>query len=113
MSDERRCTATTQKGEPCKAAPLKDSDVCLARSDEETRISMQFVGGGPGSGRPKQPRAVDVLKERIEAEVDKVLDPLWDALEADSGYVVGNGPTAELQMVADHRTRIAAARELL
>lgn len=107
------CTGTTKAGKPCKANPLKDRDTCLAHADAETRRSLQFVGGGPGSGRPKNPRAVDVLKERIEADIDKVLNPLWEALEADRGVVVGNGPTAHVDYVADHSARIAAARELL
>ncbi len=110
---DRKCSAITKNGEPCKAQPLKDADVCLAHADAATRESTGFVADNGKGGRPKNPRAVDVLKDKIEADVDKVLDPLWEALEADSGYVVGNGPSAELQMVADHRTRIAAARELL
>jgi hypothetical protein len=54
-----------------------------------------------------------VLKERIEAGIDKVLDPLWDALQAERAVVVGNGPSATMEMVPDYSTRIAAVRELL
>jgi hypothetical protein len=56
---------------------------------------------------------VDVLKERIEAGIDEVLKPLWDALTAERAVVVGNGPTAYVESVKDHPTRIAAVRELL
>lgn len=108
-----KCTATTKKGTACKASPLTGTDRCLAHSDDETRNSLQFVGGGPGSGRPKNPRAVDVLRDRIERDIDKVLNPLWEALDATSGVVVGNGPSAEVEILPDYRTRIAAARELL
>jgi hypothetical protein len=56
---------------------------------------------------------VDILKERIETDIDKALDPLWEALTAARAIVVGNGPTAYVEMAADHLTRIAAVRELL
>ena len=108
---KRACTGTTKQGQPCKAAPLHDSDHCLAHTDEQTRLSTGF--GAPGTGRPCNPRAVDVLKERIEAGIDEVLKPLWDALTAERAVVVGNGPTAYVESVKDHPTRIAAVRELL
>ena len=108
---KRACHGTTKTGRPCKAAPLHDSDCCLAHTDEETRLSTGF--GAPGTGRPRNPRAVDVLKERIEAGIDEVLKPLWDALTAERAVVVGNGPTAYVESVKDHPTRIAAVRELL
>jgi hypothetical protein len=111
MSDKRTCKGTNSQGKPCKAAPLTDSDYCLAHADEKTRVSTGF--GAPGNGRPRKPRAVDVLRERIEANIDRVLDPLWDALTADRAMVVGNGPTAHVELASDHPTRIAAARELL
>lgn len=95
------CTSTTKAGAACKARPLKDRDVCLAHSDAETRRSLEFVGGGPGSGRPANPRAVDVIRERIEQDIDRVIAPLWDALDASN------------KGGEDHATRIAAARELL
>jgi hypothetical protein len=110
---KRKCAGTTKKGTPCRASCLTDRDTCLAHADAETRKSMQFIGGGPGSGRPKNPRAVDVLRERIEQDIDRVLNPLWDALDATSGVAVGNGPGATVEIMPDFRTRIAAARELL
>lgn len=107
------CTATTKSGEPCKAKPLKDTDRCLAHSDATTRESVGFVAANGFAGRKPNPRAVDVLRERIEQDIDKVLNPLWDALEADRGVVVGNGPSAHVDYVPDFSARIAAARELL
>lgn len=104
------CTATTKSGQPCKARPLKDQDTCLAHADKKTRDATGFAITG---GRPPNPRAVDVLRERIEQDIDKVLNPLWDALDADRGVVVGNGPSAHVDYVPDFSARIAAARELL
>jgi siroheme synthase (precorrin-2 oxidase/ferrochelatase) len=54
-----------------------------------------------------------VLKQRLENDIDRVLKPLFAALEAERSVVVGNGPTAHVETVEDIPTRIAAARELL
>lgn len=113
MPPTRRCTGTTKAGKPCRANPMKDRDVCLAHADEETRGSARFGGPQPGSGRPPAPRAVDLLRERMEADLDQVLGPLWDALVADRAIVVGNGPQAYVENVPDHGVRITAVREML
>jgi hypothetical protein len=110
---KRACSHKTKKGQPCKATPLSDVDYCISHAPEDVRDSTGFGGSQPGSGRPPTPRAVDVLLERIEAGIDQVLNPLWDALAAEQGVVVGNGAHAEIEMVPDHKTRIAASRELL
>lgn len=104
------CSATTKAGKPCKAAPLKDRDVCLAHADEETRTSTNFQQG-PRPGRPRSPRVIDVLRERIEADIDRWLKPLEDGLTAERGLVVGDGPAARIEYVEDHATRIKAFRE--
>jgi hypothetical protein len=109
----RTCQSKTLKGEPCRAAALSGRDRCLAHSDEITRGKTGFGGVQRGAGRPRSPRAVDVLRERVEADVDRVLDPLFNALEATRSVVVGNGSTAHVQVVEDIPTRLAAARELL
>lgn len=83
----------------------------MAHADEETRASARFGGPQEGGGRPRKPRAVDVLRERIEADIDRWLKPLEDGLTADRGVVVGDGPTAHVEFFEDHRTRIKAHRE--
>lgn len=104
----------TKAGKPCTAAPLKDGDYCLAHSDAETRRSMQFVGGGPGSGRPRKPREVDVIRESIEARTGQIFAVLWDALGADRGLALNvKGGGMEIGYVPDFPTRIMAAKELL
>jgi hypothetical protein len=123
MSDTKReCEGTTVAGKPCGANPLKPGTVIAGISvtgrwcrqhDEDLPASARIGGPQPGSGRPRTPRAVDVLKERIEASIDEVIKPLWDALNAERAVVVGNGPSATMEMVPDYPTRIAAVRELL
>lgn len=110
---KRTCKGTTKKGTPCKARPLHDGDFCLAHADEETRESAGFGGAQEGAGRPARPRVVDVIRERIEADVEKVISVLEEALEATRPVVVGSGEHAEVEMVTDYVVRIHAARELL
>lgn len=108
MSD-RACQATTRTGDPCKAHPLADGDFCLAHSDPDTRASVGFTAdAGHLGGRPRNPRAVDVLREKIEQDIDSWLQVLVDAREAESGIVVGNGASASLETLPDHSTRIKA-----
>lgn len=110
----KTCTATTKSGESCKAIARHDTGLCNAHSPREVQERSGFGGAQPGAGRPKTPRAVDVLRERIERDIDTVLNPLWEALAADQGIALQiKGGGMDLALIADHRTRIAAARELL
>lgn len=102
---KRRCKAKTKAGKRCKAAPLKGSDVCLAHSDEKTRVATSFQRGG---GRPRKPRVVDVVRERIEAEMDEWYAVLIDARQATRAIVVGQGEYATIEHVPDHPTRLRA-----
>lgn len=108
----RRCTGTTKRGNPCKAAPLRDRETCLAHADGPTRTSTGF-GEGPRPGRPRAPRVVDVIRERIEADAEPVIGALWNGLTAERAVVVGSGEYATVEYVPDHDIRIKAARELL
>lgn len=84
----------------------------MAHAPEEFRQSRGFGGAQPGAGRPKAPRAVDVLRERLEAEADEWLKVLEDARTADRGVVVGDGEHARVEYVDDHPTRLKAFREV-
>jgi hypothetical protein len=63
---------------------------------------MGFGGLQQGSGRPKAPRASEVLRERVETQIDRWLAPFEDALGAVNP---AGGP--------DHRARMEAARAVL
>lgn len=87
----RTCTAKTLKGTPCKAAPLKDKDCCLAHADHETRGSTGFGGPQPNSGRPRLPRPSEVAQQLIERNVLALQKPYWRTLGYD--VVIGaDGP---------------------
>lgn len=111
MSD-RACKATTKAGKPCKAPPLDSGDFCIAH-DRNSKKDLGFGGSQPGSGRPPKPRIVDVLRERVENEIDEWLEPFYEGRTATRHVVVGNGPTAHVEEVPDIPTRMAASREVL
>jgi hypothetical protein len=101
------CTGTTRKGRPCLANTLKGRDVCLAHADATTRESAGFIAANGKAGRIPNPRAIDVLRERLERDIDKWLKPLEDALTAERTYVT----ETEVISKPDHAIRMAAARE--
>jgi hypothetical protein len=107
------CRATTRAGTPCKAKPLKGHAFCLAHADEKTRESVGFVADNGKAGRKPNPKPIDILREKVEGEIEKWLKPYEEALEATSGIVVGNGASAELAEVPDYRTRLSAAGAVL
>lgn len=112
MSDQPRCRATTKAGAACRARPQHDKPYCLAH-DQKARESTGFGGAQPGAGRPPAPRAVDLIRERIEQDLDRWLKPLEDALEAERAVVVGTGENAHIEFSADHATRLRAVGEAL
>jgi hypothetical protein len=89
---------------------MTDSDVCLAHADEKQRVSTGF---GVNGGRPRKLRAIDVLRERVEAEIDKWLKPLEDGLTAERAIVVGDGSHARLEFAPDMPVRLKAAQMAL
>lgn len=111
--DRQKCAGTNKSGKPCGCYAMRGDEFCLSHGDQERKESAGFGGSQPNAGRPRNPRAVDVLRERIEADVDRVLKPLFDALEAEQAMVVGHGRNAHLEMVPDDRIRIVAANALL
>lgn len=108
-----RCLAITKRGSVCKAPPLAGTDHCISHAPKELQGSLGFGGPQPGSGRPPAPRAVDVLRERVEADIDRVLAPLFDALTATDGVTIKVDGEVEFFETPDHTIRLAAVRELL
>jgi hypothetical protein len=84
----RRCKAKTKRGTRCMAAPLKDSDRCLAHSDAEVRESTGFIPDNGKGGRRAVPRATEVQRRLVEENVLAVQRPYWRIL----GYDVELGP---------------------
>jgi hypothetical protein len=99
--EPRHCLAMTRAGKPCKAPPIKMTDRCLAHSAAKTRESVGFVAANGKAGRHPSPHVVDVLRERVEADIDRWIAPYEDAL------------TATRDGAPDHGLRMRAAEAVL
>ncbi len=122
MAERRWCKGKAQSGEQCRAYPLRpgtefggvtvSGEWCITH-DPEIPTDAKPQGAQPGSGRKRNPRAIDVLRRRLEERADEVLNPLFAALEADVATVVGRGEEAMVDYQPDHRTRLLAVKEIL
>ncbi len=114
----RRCAATNKAGEPCKAGPMKDSDYCSAHNPalpDGARFGSPAQAGAAGvlgGAATRKPRLVEVMRERVEAEVDRILAPYFEALEGAVVTATWEGEVIASD-VADLGARIAAAEKLL
>lgn len=108
MAEKRACKGTTKAGKPCRANPLHDGDYCLAHSDPETRESVGFIPDNGFGGRKPNPRAVDVLREKLEAEIDEWLQVYIGAREATKPVGVGSGEDFQMVEIPDHALRLRA-----
>lgn len=106
----RQCNATTKAGKACKAAPLKDQDVCLAHADAETRKSTGFVG--ENGGRPRKPRTSEIYAQVAEEMREEIREVLKRGLKATRHVVVGNGPDAHVEEIPDIPMQVKTAAEL-
>lgn len=117
MASKRRCKGKTKAGKACRAKPLKGSDFCISHSDKAVQAEVGFGGslnGALGGAATRKPRAVDVLRERMEERIDEVLAPLFDALTASRGIALTiKGGGMEIGYTPDHAARLAAVKELL
>jgi hypothetical protein len=113
----RKCKGTTKTGKPCKAVPIEGGDYCISHADKKTQERLGFGGSQPNAGRPKSLRVVDVMRQRIEEQIDAIIEPyMEEALTAAQlERVPDEEKPGELKWVAvpDHGRRIAAAEKLL
>lgn len=114
MSD-RACKATTKAGKPCKAPPLDGSDFCISHSPKAVQAEKGF--GGPenaakGGAATRVPKLSELIRQRVEAEADSIIDRLFDGLHATRSVVVGNGPTAHVEEVDDRELALKTIKEI-
>lgn len=116
------CGAPTAAGPPCtgKKSIVKvkgkryQLKTCVMHAPEAIKKELGVTSGAKfGSGRKKQLSPHAVLRQRIEADIDKYLKPLEDALTAMKAVVVGNGRSAHIQEVDDLALRIKAVNDIL
>jgi hypothetical protein len=113
---KRRCSELTKAGKACKGTPIAETDftTCRAHAPKEVREKSGFGGAQRGAGRPAKPKAIEILRERVEDRVDEVLAPLFDGLTATRGIALNvQGGGMVIETIPDIPTRITAARELL
>jgi hypothetical protein len=115
MGKKVTCAGKTKRGTRCKSTAVLENGLCMAHQPEEVREARGFGGSQPGAGAPRRPRATEVLRERVEAEIDKVLAPLFDGLEAQKPVVVSDGHLdgAHIEWADDMPTRLRAAADIL
>lgn len=76
-------------------------------------IRLEFKADSQALAGPHKPRAADALRERVEADIDRVPAPLSEALTVTRSVVAGSGPSTHLETVDDVPTRVVAVRDLL
>ena len=77
---QRRCSAIRQDGKPCRSFASGAGEFCFAH-DPARREAAQ-AARRKGGEATRQPRFADVLRGRMEAEIDKVIAAQVAALES-------------------------------
>lgn len=109
---KRRCRATTIRGKPCRNPVTLETGYCIAHSPKETGESRGFGGSQPGAGRPRTPRVVDVMRERVEADIERILKPYFDAVDNAVMHATYEGEV-HASDIPDLGARIQTAEKLL
>lgn len=116
------CPSMTSAGNPCphkcQVVDIKGRryklKTCLMHSSDAIKDAVGVLNPPRGKvGRKKKQTVSQVLRQRVEAEVERYLQPLEDALLAMRAVVVGNGGSAHIEMVEDLNTRIKAVETIL
>lgn len=118
---KRKCKGKTKAGKPCRAVPLKKgtelegvkvSGKWCRQHDQDLPDSARIGGAQPGAGRPRNPRVVDVMRERVESEIEAILKPYFDTLKEATEVAKYEGVVYTSE-VPDLRARVEAAEKLL
>lgn len=84
MANTRRnCAATNKAGNPCRAAPLKGQDHCLAhgnRPDPYRFGSPEWSARAGASDKPRVPNVMEAARALVEAHAMIMLKPYLRAL---------------------------------
>jgi hypothetical protein len=111
-----RCSAKTKRGTRCRAAPLKGTKRCSAHPLEPDSARFgspeQAREAGLQGGRPRLPRPHEVLRERIENDIERWLAPLEAALGAGKPVVVWDGQERQhhIEFVEDPKLGMQAMK---
>ena len=109
---KRQCKGKTKAGKRCRNPVVRPSGYCIAHEPRDSEGSRRFGGPQPGSGRPPTPRVVDVMRERVEEQIEAVLAPYFAAITEAVMFVKYEGDLI-ITDTPDLGARIAAAEKLL
>lgn len=108
---KKRCSAKTKRGTDCRAWALAGKGTCMAHSGRAVQAEVGFGGaenGARGGASTRRPRPLEVLREKVEGDIEKWLKPYEDALTAVRPVLVGYGEDAYVEMIPDHKLRVMA-----
>lgn len=117
-----KCNAITNAGNPCPntaaIVTIKEKryklKTCVMHSSDPIKKALGIhKSQHHGQGRKKKKTALDIVRERIEGEADRYLQPLEDALIALKAVVVGNGASAHIEYTDDLALRVDTAFKIL
>ena len=100
MTEQRvSCAALNKQGTPCRHPVVGESGYCNVH-DPDSPVAHHFLESkaGPGAGRPSK---MDEWRRKVEAEFDRVIQPLYDGLDA------------KRDEAPDHAIRIKASESIL
>lgn len=118
----RTCGETTNAGNPCSAkcgtivvkGKRYQLKTCTMHASAPIKKALGIHHSQyKGQGRKKNKTALDLVRERIEGEAERYLQPLEDALTALKAVVVGNGASAHLEYTEDLALRVDTAFKIL
>jgi hypothetical protein len=112
--DKPRCSEKNKRGDPCKAWPLKGSQLCSAHNPDSP-VYAGFQAGPEhfvGPGRPAKPTPQEYVRRMFEEDPSSMMKAFLDAREA---VIVLSNPREGVVVTdeADHATRLKAADSLL
>jgi hypothetical protein len=75
-------------------------------------IGKPFVSGDSRANPGGRPRVSEENKGMLQALTPKVIQRWAEGLDAERPVVVGNGPSARMEMVADHAERRQSGKQI-
>lgn len=109
-----RCSGTHVTGRPCRGWAIKGTGLCMGHQPKEIQMEYGFDPAN-GKGGRRKPNALEIMRVRVEAEIDEILKPFFDGLTAEKALAVSGGykEAGYVEYVDDPAIRMKAAEALL
>lgn len=91
---------------------MKDRKTCVGHLDKEEKEELGFGGSQEGSGRPKNPRVIDSLRDRVEQMTNDIVQVYVDAAQATLTVMKVHQGEIKVVEVPDHAMRLKAVEAL-